>query len=109
MSRNRSIASGNCVQMQQDWRRSGPIKAFIGRIHQRRQASKACYSLQARRIGLSHYPRKNITESFKYLRFSSKTQSNTPDTGFLFITDFGEISGKAIVFSATGNLGAQSL
>jgi hypothetical protein len=37
------------------------------------------------------------------------TQSNAPDTGFLFIADFVEISGKVNPFSVTGNLGAQCL
>jgi hypothetical protein len=45
----------------------------------------------------THSPRKNITEPFKALSRPSMTQSNAPDTGFLFITDFVEISGKVIV------------
>jgi hypothetical protein len=42
-----------------------------------------------------HSPRKNITEPFKAL--SIMTQSNAPDTGFLFLADFVEISDKVIV------------
>jgi hypothetical protein len=37
------------------------------------------------------------------------TQSSAPDTAFLFIVGFVEISGKAIVSPATRNLGELSL